>query len=276
MAYMIEVLRQEHCNIESLLRVLERELSVFERGDRPDYEVILAVINYFKDYPDSCHHPKEDLIVEKLNARDPLKAATIGDLEAEHREGAKRLRRVALAVERVLGDQDLLRQSVDDIIRDFIKHERQHMAMEERVVFPAALNVLRPEDWSESGDHDSGRFWTLSTRARGGSCVTMFWIFEARTRRRCGMCGVYRMEPIGAAELGGVIQKYGGNYILAFAAMALRLCRIVQNRAQLEFIISWLNHTPHATAVYASCSASPPPHAGQKKRRMHPVERKLL
>ena len=149
MAYMIEVLRQEHCNIESLLRVLERELSVFERGDRPDYEVILAVINYFKDYPNSCHHPKEDLIVEKLNARDPLKAATIGDLEAEHREGAKRLRRVALAVERVLGDQDLLRQSVDDIIRDFIKHERQHMAMEERVVFPAALNVLRPEDWSD-------------------------------------------------------------------------------------------------------------------------------
>jgi hemerythrin-like domain-containing protein len=148
---MIEVLRQEHCNIESLFRVLERELSVFERGDRPDYEVILAVINYFKDYPDSCHHPKEDLIVEKLKARDPRKAATVGDLEAEHREGAKRLRRVALAVERVLSDQELLRQSVDDIIRDFIKHERQHMAMEERVVFPAALNALRPEDWTNIG-----------------------------------------------------------------------------------------------------------------------------
>ena len=58
MAYMIEVLRQEHCNIESLLRVLERELSVFERGDRPDYEVILAVINYFKDYPDFLPSPK--------------------------------------------------------------------------------------------------------------------------------------------------------------------------------------------------------------------------
>jgi hemerythrin-like domain-containing protein len=96
---MIEVLRQEHWNIESLLRVLEQELSIFERGDRPDYEVIVAVINYFKDYPDSCHHPKEDLIVAKLKARDPSKAATIGDLEAEHREGAKRLRRVALAVE---------------------------------------------------------------------------------------------------------------------------------------------------------------------------------
>ncbi len=59
MIKLIEVLRQEHRNMEKLLRVLERELSLFDRGDRPDYEVVLAVIDYFKDYPDSCHHPKK-------------------------------------------------------------------------------------------------------------------------------------------------------------------------------------------------------------------------
>jgi hemerythrin-like domain-containing protein len=149
MVEIIEVLRQEHRNIEKLLGVLERELSVFDRGDRPDYEVVLAVIDYFKDYPDTCHHPKEDIIVAKLKARDPVAAAAIGDLEAEHREGARRLRHVAQAVERVLSDQDLLRQTVDDIIRDFIIHERQHMVMEERVVFPAVLDALRPEDWAD-------------------------------------------------------------------------------------------------------------------------------
>ena len=37
MTEFIEVLQQEHRNIESLLRVLERELSVFDRGERPDY-----------------------------------------------------------------------------------------------------------------------------------------------------------------------------------------------------------------------------------------------
>jgi hemerythrin-like domain-containing protein len=140
---------QEHRNIESLLRVLERELSVFDRGERPDYAVILAVIDYFKDYPDSCHHPKEDMIVEKLKARDPVAAAIVGDLEAQHQEGATRLRRAAQAVERVLSDQDLLRQTVHDIIADFINQERQHMAMEERIVFPTALNALRPEDWAD-------------------------------------------------------------------------------------------------------------------------------
>lgn len=158
----IEDLRQDHRNIEKLLRILERELSVFDRGDRPDYEVVLAVISYFKDYPDSCHHPKEDIVVEKFKARYPVAAAAIGDLEAEHREGARRLRRVAQAVERVLSDQDLLRQTIDDIIRDFINYERQHIAMEERVVFPAVLNTLRPEDWADITLKLTHRFGPIS------------------------------------------------------------------------------------------------------------------
>jgi hemerythrin-like domain-containing protein len=39
----IQVIRQEHRNIESLLRVLERELTLFDRGERLDYEVVLAI-----------------------------------------------------------------------------------------------------------------------------------------------------------------------------------------------------------------------------------------
>jgi hemerythrin-like domain-containing protein len=45
---------------------MEQELSVFDRGERPDYEVFAAVIEFFKKYPDSCHHPKEDIIYEKF------------------------------------------------------------------------------------------------------------------------------------------------------------------------------------------------------------------
>jgi hemerythrin-like domain-containing protein len=196
MTYVIEILRQEHRNIEKLLRVLERELSVFDRGERPDYEVVLAVIGpgggfhirgpaktgktligavaqSFKDYPESCHHPKEDMIFERLKERDAATAATIGNLEAEHQEGARRLRRVAETVEAVLNDQDFLRHTASDTMRDFIHHERQHMAMEERLLFPATLNALRPADWAEialelADRHDplsplsvEGRFNTL-------------------------------------------------------------------------------------------------------------------
>ncbi len=145
----IDVLRQEHRNIEKLLLVLERELSVFDRTERPDYEVVWAVISYFKVYPDAYHHPQEEMVFKKLAARDPAAAAKIGDLAAEHRSGSERLRRVAHAVELVLKDQEVLRQTVDDIIRDFIAQERRHIAMEERDFFPAAVKALRPQDWAE-------------------------------------------------------------------------------------------------------------------------------
>ena len=145
----VEGLCREHRNIESLLHVLERELAVFDRGDRPDYEVVRAVIDYFKDYPDLCHHPREEMIFEKLKIRDPTVVGKIGDLEVAHREGARRLRRVAEAVDAVLQDQEILRQTVDDLIRGFIDHQREHIAMEESLFFPVALKVLRPADWAD-------------------------------------------------------------------------------------------------------------------------------
>jgi hemerythrin-like domain-containing protein len=145
----IERLSQEHRNIEKLLVILERELEVFDRGDRPDFEVIRAVISYFEAYPEVYHHPQEDLVFAKLRERDPVAAAKVDDLAREHHKGAERLRRVAHAVENVLADGEIPRQNVDTIVRDFIAHERRHIMMEERYFFPAALEALKPQDWAE-------------------------------------------------------------------------------------------------------------------------------
>jgi hemerythrin-like domain-containing protein len=145
----IDRLSQEHRNIEMLLAVLERELEIFDRGDRPDYEVIRAIISYFELYPEVYHHPEEDLVFAKLKIRDPAAAAKVGNLALEHQKGAERLRRVAQAVESVLADREILRQNVDNIVRDFIVHERRHIMMEDRDFFPAALKALEPQDWTE-------------------------------------------------------------------------------------------------------------------------------
>jgi hemerythrin-like domain-containing protein len=149
MVEIIEILRQEHRNIEKLLRVMEQELSVFNRGQHPDYEVFEAIIEFFKKYPDSCHHPKEDIIYEKFKARAPARAASVADLQAEHREGAMRLRRVAQAIDSVLNDQELLGESIDRIVRDFIDNERKHIALEDDVIFPAIVDTLQPKDWAD-------------------------------------------------------------------------------------------------------------------------------
>jgi hemerythrin-like domain-containing protein len=145
----IERLSREHRNIEMLLAILERELEIFDRGGRPDYEVIRAIISYFELYPEVYHHPQEDLVFAKLKIRDATAAAKVGNLALEHQKGAERLRRVAQAVDSVLADREILRQNVDNIVRDFIEHERRHIMMEDRDFFPAALKALEPQDWTE-------------------------------------------------------------------------------------------------------------------------------
>ncbi len=147
----IKHLTQEHRNIEKLLLVLEQELNVFDRGERPDYEVFWAVIAYFQVYPEVYHHPQEDLVFQKLKACEPALAAKIGDLAAEHQSGASCLRRAAHAIETVLMDQEVPRLRVDSAVREFIMNQRRHIAMEESEFFPAAVKALKAQDWAEIG-----------------------------------------------------------------------------------------------------------------------------
>jgi len=173
MTRMIELLRDEHRDIEQLLKVLEDELKVFNRRERPDYEIIRAVIDYFQDYPDCCHHPKEDMIFERLKARDPLAAKRIGDAEAEHRQETERLDRVAEVVRNVLLDRDILRETFSKVMRDFIDHQRGHMAMEERSLFPAAASALRPQDWQEIDSKWNDKTETLFNAAMEEKCYSL-------------------------------------------------------------------------------------------------------
>ena len=147
MTRLIEVLREEHRNIEKLLGVLEQELGVFDRRERPDYDTLQAIVVYFEEYPARCHHPKEDMIVDILKARNPAAAGSLEDIELDHQQEGARLRRLAHTLENVRTGGELPRESVDDVVRAFIAHERRHIDYEERALFPAAIKALTTEDW---------------------------------------------------------------------------------------------------------------------------------
>ena len=149
MSRIIEILLEEHRNIEKLLLVLEQELDVFDQSEPPDYEILQAIIEYFQDYPESYHHPKEDIVFDKLKLRDPPAVTRVGDVEAEHQLETKRLQRFAQAVDDILAGREYPRQSFHNAVHEFIEHQRQHMQKEERLMFPAAVKALQPDDWAE-------------------------------------------------------------------------------------------------------------------------------
>ncbi len=149
---MAEVLRrlgEEHANLARLLNAMEHQLAVFDRGEQPDYDVLTAAAEYFTEFPDRCHHPKEDLIFRRLREKDPAAAEAIGDLEGEHSEISENVHRFREAVARVRDEVEVPRSAFDAVMRNFIDDLRRHMKMEQEHFFPAALKVLDEADWAD-------------------------------------------------------------------------------------------------------------------------------
>jgi hemerythrin-like domain-containing protein len=149
MTEVIRILRREHANISKLIKTLERQIAVFENGGDPDYDIIEGIADYFLSFPDLYHHPKENMVFAKLRERDPQAAWKIGDLQREHDEIASRTREFTTAVRSLLVDTRTPDMPFDTRARHFIDFQRAHMEKEEKHFFPAALEVLTPEDWEE-------------------------------------------------------------------------------------------------------------------------------
>ena len=153
MAAIMDLLHQEHVNLAKLLDAFEHQLTIFDTGEQPDYDVIEGVVDYCLAYPDRYHHPKEDLVLDRLRARAPGAAAEVGDLAQEHVKLGELTHRLAVAVENILNEAEVPRESFDHLAREFLATYRQHISMEEQVFFPAARQALSDEDWEALDRH---------------------------------------------------------------------------------------------------------------------------
>ena len=142
-------LHKEHVDITRLLDLLDRQLALFSAGQPADYDTIGAILQYCQEYPDAVHHPKEDLVYGRLRDRNPALAAEVGDLEEDHRKLAEMTLSLSALIERALAEETVNREQVHNLTRDFIGRYRRHIKREEQSVFPAALDALSDQDWSD-------------------------------------------------------------------------------------------------------------------------------
>jgi hemerythrin-like domain-containing protein len=145
----MEALEVEHKTMTRLLDILEEQADLLEQAGQPDYELVKEIIDYFLTYPDLCHHPKEDMILERLRKRAPEEAAAVGALDEAHDQLSHELHDFAHAVTNMLLEVEVPRERLVTLAREFVEHERKHMAGEETVFFPAALRHLTEDDWRD-------------------------------------------------------------------------------------------------------------------------------
>jgi len=145
MADLIDSLQQDHANIARLLRLLERQVAQIRGAQRPDYDVLLGLMTWFFDFPDACHHPKEDLLARRLSESGIGPAGMAEGLADQHRDLAEQLRRFSDALHAVLEERELSRAAFADLAEAFIAAQRKHMEQEERHFFPLVRTALTSE-----------------------------------------------------------------------------------------------------------------------------------
>jgi hemerythrin-like domain-containing protein len=141
------LLRLEHENQSRLLGLIEDQLAAADAGTPMDEELLSLACAYFSDYPDRCHHPKEDLVYKLLSKRDPDSCAGLRDLIAYHRRLHELTEAFAEAVRRVREEPHAAEPRPREVIREFTEHYRQHMRDEEERFFPLAEERLSKDDW---------------------------------------------------------------------------------------------------------------------------------
>lgn len=157
MAHALDQLHRDHANLAKLLDALDREVAVFGRNQTPDYEIIQGVVDYFLDYPDLYHHPREDQIARKLIEKKVVNQTAAQTLLAQHEELGQLTRRFAKLVESVVHEAELPRGDFLRAAREFIDTQRHHMEMEDEHFFPTAEALLEEEDWRALEVEDSKR-----------------------------------------------------------------------------------------------------------------------
>jgi hemerythrin-like domain-containing protein len=146
----LHALADEHKYQLRLLKLLEKQVATLNLKQEPDYPVMHGVMRYMTQYPDRFHHPKEDLVFEKVVERSPSSKPEVDALLRAHEriiaQGTQLLELIdRCSAEPEKADRLKLRKST----HAYIGQLRRHMDIEMLRIFPRAQQVLRAADWAE-------------------------------------------------------------------------------------------------------------------------------
>jgi hemerythrin-like domain-containing protein len=169
MSAILRRLHQDHVNCQRLLAILDGQIKVMNDGNKPNWDILQGIFQYFLTYPDSGHHPIENQIVKRLHSKDPAAAEPFLGLEDEHRELSTTLHHIAAVTQRLV---PIVREAYLDLLRSFIAAQRDHVQREEVGFLATAKRLLDARDWEELervvpkitdplSDSSDGRFLVL-------------------------------------------------------------------------------------------------------------------
>lgn len=138
----------EHADFQRLLEVLQRQVDVFHTGERPNYELMLDIITYLREFSDQFHHPREDVAFALLAKRFPDMQLPLARLQQEHRVIAQAGEKLLGLLTAILDGSFVQRAEVEMAAATYLVYYGNHIAKEEEDVLGRAAQALTAQDWA--------------------------------------------------------------------------------------------------------------------------------
>jgi hemerythrin-like domain-containing protein len=145
----IRIIHDEHRAIAAVLHgMLHLVREIREKGAKPNFQVLRAMIYYINLFPERFHHPKEEAYLFRvLRVCHPAAVPLLDRLEGEHWTGTNKIRMLEQALARYQhgGATEFPRFAA--AVEDYAAFHWNHMRAEETEVLPLAAKYLSASDW---------------------------------------------------------------------------------------------------------------------------------
>ena len=145
----IRIIQDEHRSLAAVLHgMLYLVHEIRDRGAKPNFELLGAMVYYIDAFPEHFHHPKEDqYLFARLRVRHPDATPLLDRLEAEHRAGAEKIRTLEQALTRYQQGGAVEFPAFMAAVEGYAAFHWEHMRAEEKELLPLAERYLDAGDW---------------------------------------------------------------------------------------------------------------------------------
>ena len=137
----------EHAYFRRLLGMLQAGVEAFHRDARPNYELMLDIISYLREYGDESHHRREEVAFARLAERRPDMKTLLARLAQEHRVIANAGEALQEKLRAAVNGSILPRVEVEVAAATYLVYYGNHIAKEEEDVLSSAAGALTAQDW---------------------------------------------------------------------------------------------------------------------------------
>ncbi len=147
MSKALKRLHTDHINFMKLMKLMKAEVENITTNGELYVSLILDIVDYIQHYPNTIHHPMENVIFEYYLQKYDSDCQPIIQLLEEHNSLSYIPVKIEECMQKIKSGEIQSKDALIEKLEQFISDQIEHINKEEKEVFPLLENSFTKNDW---------------------------------------------------------------------------------------------------------------------------------